>query len=226
MNILDLFCGLKGWSQAFADRGHRVVSVDILAKFEPSICADILTLSKLDFEEYGRFDVVLASPPCECFSVASIYRHWDKDSKMPKDERTIGMIKLVTKTIELIHELKPRFWVMENPRGMLRKIIGLPHAEITYCQYGEHIMKPTDIWGRMPRSFKPLKCSPGSLCHERAMRGSKRGTQGIIKNRFYNSIRSAELRSKIPYGLSLAVCLACEKELSEPILVRALRDVK
>ena len=37
MNVLDLFCGLKGWSKAFKYRGHTVVTVDIERKFNPSL---------------------------------------------------------------------------------------------------------------------------------------------------------------------------------------------
>ena len=32
MNVLDLFSGLGGWSAAFVERGHEVVTVDMLAK--------------------------------------------------------------------------------------------------------------------------------------------------------------------------------------------------
>jgi len=210
MRVLDLFSGLGGFSQAFKNRGHEVVTVDWLDKFKPTIVADIMNLTPKDFEKYGQFDVVLASPPCNCFSVASIYRHWDKERKMPKDEDTLKMIKLVTRTIELIHQLKPRWWVMENPRGMLRKVIGFPHYVITQCQYGRSVMKPTDLWGRLPKSFKAKKCKAGMDCHERATRSSKNGVQGIISN--LDNIEGRYERAKIPYGLSLAICEACEKD--------------
>lgn len=50
---------------------------------------------------------------------------------------------------------------------------------ITYCQYGDTRMKPTDIWTNAPW-WKPRPlCSPGADCHVAAPRGSKTGTQGI-----------------------------------------------
>jgi len=215
VKVLDLFCGLKGWSKAFEDRNHEVITLDIEPRFNPTICKDILEVDVQEvFSKYGHFNVILASPPCECFSIASVYRHWDKKNKTAKDGKTIHNIKLVLKTIELIQELRPDFWIIENPKGMLRKIIGYPHYEITQCQYGREVMKPTDLWGRLPKEFNPLKCKPGMNCHERATRSSRKGVQAIISS--LDKKRNPELRALIPYGLSLAVCKACEKELSIP----------
>ena len=214
MKVLDLFSGLGGWSQAFRDRGHEVITVDIEKKFNPDICKDIMSLESSDFKE--KFDVILASPPCNCFSVASIYRHWDKRTKKPKDKETIESINLVRHTLELIEKMKPTFWILENPVGMLRKqwfLMPYERKTISQCQYGRSIMKPTDLWGRFPSSFIAKRCRPGNLDHEKASRGSKNGLQGI-NNSFSNlGMRGKDERAKIPYGLSLEICLACEKEI-------------
>lgn len=54
---------------------------------------------------------------------------------------------------------------------------GLPRYTVTYCQYGDTRMKPTDIWTNHPNpEFKP-PCNYGSPCHEASPRGSKTGTQ-------------------------------------------------
>lgn len=204
MQVLDLFCGLKGWSQAFLDRGHTVTSIDLDASFHPTIVADIgkTTKEQLDFVYY---DVILASPPCECFSVASIGSHWTggKGRYIPKDFRTIESILLVLHTVQLIQQLQPKFWVLENPRGVLRHFLGIPKGTVTYCQYGEKRMKPTDLWGNIPPSFNFRSCNNGDPCHERAPRGSRTGTQGLA---------TPALRAKIPYQLSLEMCLACETD--------------
>lgn len=209
MKVLDLFSGLGGWSAAFKARGHDIITVDNEQSFNPNICADIMTLSAAQFAQFGRFDLILASPPCECFSVASISSNWTGGigAYIPKTERTKNAIKLVKHTLIMIQDLNPKYWIMENPRGVLRKIIGLPKTTITYCQYGERRMKPTDLWGELPPSFISKRCFNGDLCHDSAPRGSKTGTQGI---------KYAIFRSKIPYGLSLAVCLATEKDLADP----------
>jgi len=212
MKVLDLFSGLCGWSAAFKDRGHEIVTVDNNIKFKPTICIDVMELEADAFREH--FDVILASPPCNCFSIASVYRHWDKNKK-PKDKQTKEAIKLVAHTLKLIIELNPRFWFLENPRGMLRKVIGMPTVTTYYAGYGTPYLKPTDIWGPHPKIEwnKPTKWI-------KAPRGSKTGIQGIdgkyIKaypDDMGKILRVPELRAIVPYALSQAVCLACEREL-------------
>ena len=211
MKVLDLFSGLGGFSQAFKDKGHQVITVDIEPKFKPNICKDIMQITPKDFDGYN-FDIVLASPPCNCFSVASIYRHWNED-KTIKNNGELDAIRLVLHTIELIQALRPKFWVMENPTGMLRKVIGLPHYEISQCQYGRSIMKPTDLWGRLPDSFIAKKCKPGNTDHEKASRSAKTGVQGINNSFSDLGMKGSDERAKIAYGLSYSICLVCEKEL-------------
>ena len=59
---------------------------------------------------------------------------------------------------------------------------GIPRYTVTYCQYGDIRMKPTDIWTNHPApNFKP-PCKRGSTCHDAAPRGAKTGTQSL-KNR-------------------------------------------
>lgn len=204
MEVLDLFCGLKGWSQAFEDRGHLVTTLDIEPRFNPTISMDILKVDKLDDIYY---DVILASPPCEAFSVATIGRNWDKETKEPKTHKARLAIEILNHTVELIIKADPRFWVLENPRAMMRNMPCLyefPRRTVTYCQYGLKIMKPTDLWGRFPPNLNLKKCKPNMSCHESAPRGAKTGTQGI---------KGAELRGKIPYRLAEEICIACENAL-------------
>ena len=71
---------------------------------------------------------------------------------------------------------------MENPRGMLRKqevVQGLPRVTISYCQYGDNRMKPTDLWGYVPNWTPRPMCKRGDPCHESARRGEDRGTQSL-----------------------------------------------
>ena len=67
---------------------------------------------------------------------------------------------------------------------------------VTYCQYGDNRMKPTDIWTNHESPyFKPM-CKNGDPCHESAPRGSRTGTQGL-KGNLERSIVPAELCSDI-----------------------------
>jgi len=59
---------------------------------------------------------------------------------------------------------------------------------VTYCQYGDTRMKPTDIFTNIP-NWQCKRCKNGSPCHEPAPRGSKTGTQGL---------KNVKLRGVIP----------------------------
>jgi hypothetical protein len=127
--------------------------------------------------------------------VGSIGHHW-YPNHTPKTEQAILGVKIVQKTIEIIKEIKPMFYFIENPRGKLRKldiVKDLPRKTVTYCSYGDMRMKPTDIWTN-------LKWTPRELCkngnrdchHEPAPRGSRTGTQGL---------KGSYERSQIPKDL-------------------------
>ena len=79
---------------------------------------------------------------------------------------------------------------------------GIPRYTVTYCQYGDKRMKPTDIWTNHPApNFKPM-CKNGDPCHERAPRGSVTGgTQ---------SIKGARDRAIIPPLLCQHIVDICE----------------
>lgn len=204
MKCLDLFCGTKSIGAAFEREGFDVTTLDIHSLFNPDIRIDIL-----DWEPKGHFDVVWASPPCECFSVASIGHHWQGGNRayIPKDDGARLSIKLVEKAKKIIQHYNPVFWFIENPRDVLRNLPimqGLPRTTITYCQYGDTRMKPTDIWGVFPRGMPIWKCNYGDKCHVAAPRGSKTGTQGL---------KDATERGIIPKDFCDLLAKFCKLEL-------------
>lgn len=195
MLIFDFFAGTGSATQAFADAGHRVIKVEIDESFE----AEHRDIRELTAEylvsKYGTPDFIWASPPCQKFSVASCSKYWLPNGQ-PRDNQAAAALDLVKYTIDLIEELAPLDgFIIENPRGMLRKqaiMAELPRRTITYCQYGDSRMKPTDLWG-YARAWQPRKpCSNGDDCHDAAPRGSRTGTQGM---------KSAKHKSMIPYQL-------------------------
>lgn len=187
MIIWDLFAG-QGDKERRAKveaRGHRYVTLDIDPTFGCTITRDIMEIGWPFLASYGRPDFIWASPPCEAFSVASIGTHWTggKRAYIPKTAHARHSIEIVKHTLSVILEARPRKgFALENPRGVLRKLSvlsSLPRHTVTYCQYGDARMKPTDIWngpeGWVPRPI----CKNGAPCHDRAPRGAKTGTQGI-----------------------------------------------
>ena len=113
----------------------------------------------------------------------------------------------VLKTIEIINKLKPAYWFIENPRGVLRKMAFMDsfnRKTVTYCQYGDSRMKPTDIWTNfLEWNPKPI-CKNGDSCHVSAPRGSKTGTQGI-KGAYRRSIVPDKLCEEIIYQITNSV---------------------
>jgi hypothetical protein len=205
----DFFAGSGSSTVALKENGWQVVRFELDETLNPDLCLNILDLD-VDFllGSYGRPDFIWASPPCTALSVASMGHHWDNrlGSPTPKTEAARVGVELVAHTVRLIAGLQPKLgWLMENPRGMLRKldvVKGLPRATLSYCKYGDSRMKPTDVWGGIDNWLPSKMCRNNSPCHEPAPRGSHGGTQGILK---------VSERSKVPYGLSKEVAERLEQ---------------
>lgn len=186
IKILELFAGTRSIGRAFELAGHEVYSVDWDKKrANMSLYADIgtLTAEKI-LTEFGRPDVIWASPDCTTYSIAAISHHRKREESgnlAPVSDYAKLCDKTNKHVLSLIRELKPKYWFIENPRGGMRKMDfmqGLPRYTVTYCQYGDTRMKPTDIFTNHPAPDFKLPCKNGAPCHERAPRGSKTGTQG------------------------------------------------
>ncbi len=125
----DLFSGAGGLTEGFRQAGFEILAsldnwgpaADTHWRNFPNtqmFHADIL---EFDPSELPRVDVLIGSPPCTNFSYANKGGHGDID---------VGM-KLVLRFLRFVHDLKPRFWAMENvprlaqslpPRVALRKL--------------------------------------------------------------------------------------------------------
>ena len=190
--VLDLFCGLGGFSQAFVESDRwTVTTVDIKARFEPDRVVDVFDLRPSDFEH--DFDVVLASPPCEEFSPAN-----NLNGERDPDPDAVA---LVYHALGIIRGIDPEYWFVENPRGRLRSYIGRPTTTVTYCQYGEPRMKPTDLWGEHPGGFVGRRCDYGDDCHA----SNREGTN--------NYPDDPNEKAEVPYPLSESIRDACEAGL-------------
>jgi len=203
MRILELFAGSRSIGKEAESLGMEVFSSDI-NDFE--YINYVVNILEFDYSKVPFIpDVIWASPPCTGFSVAAIGHHWTggKEAYIPKTETAKLGIELVKKTLEIINHYKPKYWFMENPRGVLRKlnvVSGLKIHSVTYCQYGDERMKPTDIWTNSNVWIPRKMCKNGDSCHVAAPRGSKTGTQGRA---------NAFERSKIPSELCKEILKSC-----------------
>lgn len=212
MTILELFAGTRSIGKAFEAAGHKVISIDWDKQF-PGIAlyADIGQLTAQQIIDLcgGVPDIIWASPDCTTYSIAAISKHRTKEADgnlAPKSDYAKQCDDINSHVIELIKELNPKYYFIENPRGGMRKMWfmqELPRHTLTYCQYGDSRQKPTDIWTNHPNpNFKP-PCKPGAPCHIAAPRGSKTGTQGL-KNKVE--------RARIPQQLCEHIVSICEGE--------------
>lgn len=210
INVLELFAGSRSIGKAAEKLGMNVFSSDINNFKNIDYVENILNfdIKKIPFKP----TIVWASPPCTYFSVASIGHHWHENNT-PKTKEAVLGVQIVQKTIDIINEINPKFWFIENPRGKLKNLPVLSQYEYTtiwYCKYNDKRAKPTNIWSNNiwnplfnPNGWKPRnECFNGNVkCHhEAAPRGSRTGTQGLSDN--YE-------RSKIPNELCVEILKSC-----------------
>lgn len=203
MQVLELFAGSKSIGKCADGLFFESYSSDIEQFGGINYVTDILNfdVTKIPFKP----NIIWASPPCTAFSVAAIGKNWTKvgNDYLPKNPRAELGLKLVQKTLEIIEHFNPTYFFIENPRGMLRKMPIMAHLNrqgVTYCQYGDTRMKPTDIWTNSDKWIPRPMCSNGSSCHISAPRGSRTGTQGLS---------NAFERSKIPRDLCIEILKSC-----------------
>lgn len=134
LRILELFCGLGGWSKPWLESGHDVTGVDIENLGFPGkfIQADLF-----DWEPKEQYDIVLASPPCNQFSKINAACNGRNDERQGLD--------LVYRTFYLISKIKPKYFVIENVQG-LGEFLPPPKDKIRYTRRGKWAF----LWGNFP----------------------------------------------------------------------------
>lgn len=133
-NVIDLFCGCGGFSKGFEQAGFNVrFGIDIwdeaLVTYKhnfPKAVAlndDITNVSGKQIAEMiginpEDVDVIIGGPPCQGFSVSG--------KRMIDDERNI----LYKSFVEIVSELRPKVFVMENVPGLVRLFNGQVGSQV------------------------------------------------------------------------------------------------
>lgn len=220
--MLELFSGTGRMSRMFrlAGWGTRTVEIDSI-NFEADLYCDIAKLTRGEIQDLcgGNPDFIWMSPPCEGFSVAALGKNWRNVNGqfIPVSGSARNGLSLLHKCLWITGQFPDSKWCIENPVGMMRKMIemrGLTRHTITYCQYGETRMKPTDIWTNLCSWVPRPPCKQGDRCHEAAPRGSKTGTQGL---------KDSKSRASLPFDLCAEVAEAVTEEIIEHKSVYELR---
>jgi len=102
VRVLDLFCGLGGWSIPFLQDGDEVWGIDIKDYGYPGnlIKADI---RELDGYGFSDMDLIIGSPPCGDFSKAR--------GKLGDLKRGLELIQNFER---FVREARPEVWAFEN----------------------------------------------------------------------------------------------------------------
>lgn len=136
--ILHLCADIGSDSKPYKDAGYEVICVGEKT--------DVRTYMPPD-NVYG----IIANPPCTHFSMART------NAKNPRDLRR-GM-ELVFHCLRIIWECQYRiskdtqkysplkFWMLENPNGMLKWFLGSPVMQYSPEEYGDVYQKTTNLWG-------------------------------------------------------------------------------
>lgn len=127
--ILDLCAGTGAWSEPYRKAGYRVQLVTL-----PD--SDVRLLEAPGETVWG----VLAAPPCDQFSLAR------NGHPTPRD--LLGALEVVSACLRVIAAVRPRWWALENPVGLLGKFLGTPRDVFQPCDFGDPWTKRTAIWGQ------------------------------------------------------------------------------
>ena len=149
-HFLDLFSGLGGASEAFAqDLGNwtvlRIDNNPLLSAVPNTVIRDIMQITPLSpkslmFPKPPQIDCIWASPPCTEFSNA--FNSPRSEAARAGDDYEPDM-SLLEKTMEIIETVKPKYWVIQNVVGSIRYF-----AE--YLGEPRQIIGPYVLWGNFP----------------------------------------------------------------------------
>lgn len=211
--ILELFSGFEGLSNAFRAKGHECFTIDWDERFPSSMHCDISKLQIDDLpEEWRHPDIIFSGTQCVSYSVAAISRHRRRNPTTgelePISEQAKHDDAMNWHVKELVKEMNPKIFIIENPMGAMRKMGFVKDMILNttcYCQYGFSYRKQTDFFSNIDLHLKK-PCKNNDPCHEKAPRGARTGLQAI---------KDPALKAVYPPKLCEHIVEECEKYIEE-----------
>ena len=169
--ILDLCGGTGAWSEPYRNAGYTVHVITLpdydvtQVMFYPTYIR-FLYVNNISHKgnvviSYRDIYGILAAPPCTEFA-SSGARWWAKKSPDLLQDALI----IVSRCIEIIIQSNPVFWVLENPVGRLKNVLGPPIMYFNPCDFGDSYTKKTCLWGTFKKPKKNIvKPTMGSKMH-------------------------------------------------------------
>ena len=132
-NVIDLFCGAGGLSLGFKQAGFNVLLgidawEDAIITYKhnlkaKTICEDITQVKPLKaLADSGidpnTIDVIIGGPPCQGFSLSG--------KRLYDDPRN----KLYKSFVEMVRDIRPAVFLMENVPGLIKLFDGKVEAEV------------------------------------------------------------------------------------------------
>ena len=142
-------------------------------------------------------DIILASIDCTYLTYANA---------RPDPKGLLESLALAKHTLTIIQEAAPTFWVIENPPGRLKHVLGPPVIKTAWGFWGTPYLKPTFLWGIIPHIDWPTRYTEPTPKESWDLKRYK-------KNKFaYLAKRQDKDRSLIPYAFAEALCIAAEQD--------------
>jgi hypothetical protein len=153
---LELFSGQGSFSRLMKARGFESYTLDFDKRHKADFCEDIL-LWNCPFVP-GTVAIIWASPDCRLLSRDGDSSNWEKITigyrrykYVPKTDAACRSVAQVARTVDIISQLKPRVWFIENPVGRIQHLeciqsLGHYRYGVNYKDWGFNYSKETYIF--------------------------------------------------------------------------------